>query len=483
MNSLYQSSNEINNGNNIHTSNVVNNYIPIEDEVSMATSTTYPHSKEFDFYTTLERIHFGKECEKDLAEGKGFVVEPSGRNIKKDLKAENGIFSPRFGQTLADVNPFIDRYKCRCKEDEPKKLRGRINAGLRCPTCGHLCEYVDDDFSYFGWMVLEDPYYIMHPSFYKKVESFFGVGVPIQGKKRTKLENILDNSQENNTQLTGKAIEEKLKKEPFIGIGMMEFMNRFEEIMTFYSKLFSYTKRDAYNDIWENIDIGFTQHIPVITTLLRPFDIRDGSMSYEPTNGYYSMMNKLVTQINKNKSKMQRNPKIKNQQLYRLQSEYMKLYNEQEEILSGKKGDFRCLLGGRYTFSSRNVIIQNPDLRIDEVTLPIVGLTILLEQRIKNILCRMYNMKPNDAHDIWYKATIEPNDTISTIIQSIIDDCKSKGLKGLPIIINRNPTISYGSILQMFCIGFTYDYTMAVPLQPLPLLAADFDGKQHCRIL
>lgn len=29
---------------------------------------------------------------------------------------------------------------------------------------------------------------------------------------------------------------------------------------------------------------------------------------------------------------------------------------------------------------------------------------------------------------------------------------------------------------MMFCIGFTETYTMAVPLQPLPLLAADFDG-------
>lgn len=28
----------------------------------------------------------------------------------------------------------------------------------------------------------------------------------------------------------------------------------------------------------------------------------------------------------------------------------------------------------------------------------------------------------------------------------------------------------------MFCVGFTMTYTMAVPLQPLPLLGADFDG-------
>lgn len=37
-------------------------------------------------------------------------------------------------------------------------------------------------------------------------------------------------------------------------------------------------------------------------------------------------------------------------------------------------------------------------------------------------------------------------------------------------------TISYGSILQCFCIGFTDSYTMAVSLQVLKPLCADFDG-------
>ena len=182
----------------------------------------------------------------------------------------------------------------------------------------------------------------------------------------------------------------------------------------------------------------FTHSLPVFTTLLRPFDTRDNVMSYEPTNGMYAMMNKLVTMINRNRSRMERESKSKNQSLYNLQKKFMKLYGELEKILSGKKGDFRCLLGGRYNFSSRSVIVQNPNLRIDEITLSSVGLTILLEQRIKNILHRFYNMQPADAHAEWYKSTIEPTPRIKGIIQSIIDDYKSKGLRGIPIIINRN---------------------------------------------
>lgn len=120
----------------------------------MSTTKTYPHSDEFEFSGQLEIINYDKACEEDLREGNGFIVEPAGRNIKKDLNAEDGIFSPKFGQTLADTNPFMDRYRCRCKEGG---LRGRNNAGLRCPKCGHLCSYVDDNFNYRGWIKLSEP--------------------------------------------------------------------------------------------------------------------------------------------------------------------------------------------------------------------------------------------------------------------------------------------------------------------------------------
>lgn len=410
------------------------NYLHYDDANIVSTSTTYPHSDEYEFTSHIDYIDFDKECEADIASGNGFIVQPAGRNIKKDLKAEDGIFSPKFGQTLADVNLFIDRYKCRCQTGG---LRGRINAGLRCPVCGHLCESTDDNFSYFGWMKLVDPYMIIHPAYYKKIESFLGRGISIQGAKRTKLENILDIT-DTQVPLSGKASTTKAKEEPYFGIGMMEFIKHFDEIMDFYLKK-KPNRKIAYDDIYMHRDRVFTHCIPVFSTLLRPVDINDGNMTYEPTNAMYTMMNKLVTVINKNATKIQKEPKIKNQQLYNLQKKFMELYTELENILSGKKGDFRCLLGGRYNFSSRNVIVQNPDLRIDEVTLPAVGLTIMLEQRIKNILCRMYGMTPTEANDIWYKATIEPNKKVNAIIQSIIDDCKRKGMPGLPVIINRNP--------------------------------------------
>ena len=59
---------------------------------------------------------------------------------------------------------------------------------------------------------------------------------------------------------------------------------------------------------------------------------------------------------------------------------------------------------------------------------------------------------------------------VKNIIETLIKNDRNG--KGLPCIINRNPTIAYGGILQMFCIKMTDTYTMGVPLQILKLLAA-----------
>ena len=445
--------------------------INVEDK-NISSFNSYPHSLDYDFETYIEFIDFDKERENDILNGRGFIIEPSQKSMKKDLVADNGIYSPKFGQTLKDLNPYIDRYKCKCGQ-----LRGRIHSGIKCPNCGEVCKFVDDDFGYFGWCVLDEPYHIIHPAFYKKLDSFFGKGVSVKGMKRSKLENMINAGDILEKDKCIKTPKQE-KDEPFFAIGMIDFYNRFDEIMEYYYTSSRSSKANYYNDIYNHRDKVFTHSLPVFTTLLRPINIDGGKMTYEETNAIYSKINASVTSINNSKTTMAKIPRIKNKHLYNLQTRFMDLYNELEKILSGKKGDFRCLLGGRYTFTSRNVIVQNPDLRIDEVTLPVLGLCILLEQRIKNILSRLYNMQPADAHREWRKAidSKQPNDMIKGIIQSIIDEYRSKGMRGIPVIINRNPTISYGSILSMYCVGFTDTYTMGVPVQPLPLLVADFDG-------
>ena len=44
---------------------------------------------------------------------------------------------------------------------------------------------------------------------------------------------------------------------------------------------------------------------------------------------------------------------------------------------------------------------------------------------------------------------------------------------GLTTHVNIRPSIAYGSLQQMYCIGINFNYTMSMPIQILPKLAAD----------
>ena len=257
-------------------------------------------------------------------------------------------------------------------------------------------------------------------------------------------------------------------------IGMKDI---FKDILDYYVKK-KPNKQQYYDDIMREYDKIFTQSIPVFTSLLRPYDF-DSSMStmtfgYEDTNAVYNMINKYKTEINRvDIDIMKDKTDPKNTTLYNMQMKINKIYHMIEMILSKKKGSIRTLIGGRFNFTSRDVIVGNPSLRIDQILLPYAALTNLLQYQIINILQKSYSMSYSDANDFWYQATLKENKVVKDIIMSLIKTHKSG--RGLPMIINRNPTICLGSVLQMFCVGMTSDFTMGVPLQILRPLAADFD--------
>lgn len=423
----------------------------------MSVNVSYPYSEEYEYETILERINFDDERDIDLLNNNGFIVSDS-NGIKKDLKDPNSIFSPNFGQTLKDLNPFANRYRCECG-----KTQHKINDGIKCKYCGTKVKYVDDNFDYTGWIVLKEQYVIIHPGLYKSIEFIIG--------KET-LENIL--RVEKPKDEDGHEMDVKPPAdEPYYNIGMLDFHDNFDEILKYYINK-KKAKMSYYDDIIKHRRDVFTHSIPVFTTLLRPFELDATSFYYEDTNSIYTMINKLKTEINNDSLKMFRKKKPKLQRLFDLQMKVNELYSSIEAILSGKKGALRTLIGGRYNFTSRNVIVGDPKLRIDEVSLPYSALIELLQQPIINILHKSYSMSYSDAYDLWYKACIVENDTIKDIIMSLIKNHKNG--RGLPLLINRNPSIQKGSIMQMHCVKMTDGYTMGIPLQILKPLAADFDG-------
>lgn len=428
----------------------------MSDLKSGTISVSYPRSDEFEIATRLAILDYDEERKSDLMKNNGFVVSDF-KGIKKDLKDPNSIFSSKYGQTLKDLNPYADRYKCDCGF-----TKSRINFNTICPLCGNKVKYVDDDFSYFGWIILKHDHYI-HPLMYKKIESFIG---------KKEFDAILEYHREETIDGEVEPFKVVDPAEPYRSAGIKMFEEKFDEIMDFYLKK-KPNKRDLYDHIMKNKDKIFPRSIPVYTTLLRPYDIDGRTFNHEDSNPKFNIINKMATKLNNRDLKVEQSEIVIEELLKSLQDAVMALYEYITNILIGKKGNIRQLFGGRYNFTSRCVIVSDNKLRIDQVKLPYKCLVVWLEPQIKNILVKSYNMSYNQAEEYVFKAQVQPDKTIANIIMSIIHSHK----EGLPVIINRNPTINYGSLLQMFCVGMNEDmendYTMSIPLQVLPNLAAD----------
>ena len=373
---------------------------------------------EYYYETELVRRNLDRTREDYISRSKGFIISKPQKTTKKDMKDPFSIYSSKFGQTLADLNPFADRHRCECRN-----LEGRKFIGETCPQCGTVVKYVGDDYDYFGFFALKDPYYIIHPNLYNSLEFYIG---------KKEFPAILEYKKEKD--IDGHNIEnaEIDEKAPFKGIGMMEFKNRFDEIIEFYHNVNKGKKEEYYRDIMEHRDIIFTQTSVCFSTLLRPYQINGKGFSFEETNATYNMMAKLVAKINTTKLRINRKSKQKNQLLWDLQCKQQELYKELENILSGKKGVVRQLLGGRYQFTSRDVIVPDKTLRLDEISLPYVALVELLQQTIINLLSKVYNLSANSAYNIWYLAKTEPDQRVVSIIENLIEKRK------IHVLINRN---------------------------------------------
>lgn len=419
-------------------------------------NTRYSRNSEYDYETKLVRLNLDEERKHDVLSGDGFIIDAP-RAIKDDLKDPNGIYSEKYGPGLNDVNPFCNRYRCKCGYTTQ-----RFYHGLKCPVCGEKVEFKDDNFNMFGYICLKNPYYLIHPNLYMSIAFFIGerdfmnIITPINKKDEDGHE-IVD--------------YKRPKDEPFLGIGILDFKDRFDEIMTYYLNKRP-NKRDYYEDIMANRDKIFIQSVPVFTLHLRPYRLDGGVFHYEGTNGDYNMLAHLADKVNDDNIKMNRKRKPKNQLLFDMQMYYKALYDKLTKIISGKKGSIRQLFGGRYNFTARSVIAPDPNKRIDEVSLSYQCLCGLLQQRIINILHKTYFMKYNDAYKLLQESLAQPNKIIVQIIEGII---KASG-RGIPILINRNPTIALGGILQMYCTEIAVGFTMGIPLEILEGLAADFDG-------
>lgn len=407
-----------------------------------------------------------KEAEQDLKAGKAFIVYEEIKNKKSTDGSYNkgGIRSDFFYSEMSSENAFKERYSCECGY-----LIGKSHESSLCPYCKTSVRLVDIDLEKFAYIKIKD-YHIIHPALYLYLDNIMG-----EKNKQSILMNILKPPKFVDTDEFGNPLlDEEVevdKDQPFKNIGMIEFKRRFDEILDFYANK---NKRNTNMEgnvafVKANKDKLFFQYIPVFSSALR-FSMVQGEINF--VNGadkIYNMIFSSVSRMNNTYDTLSVDKKLPY-----IQKKVNELYEKMFNLINKKEGFIKSgVLAGRMNYTSRNVIISNPDLAADEIILSYISFLEMYKFEIIQQLASTQNISESQAYAEWYMGCIKYSEKIYKIIKRMIAQDLSYCL------INRPPSIDFGSILQVKVVDVTRnidDYTMAISLMDLPGFNADFDG-------
>lgn len=280
----------------------------------------------------IKRRNWEIDYMQDIISGRGFTIrEPATVNVDDiSKKSLFGSRSPLYATDYSDEQAFIERHRCKCGEFKGKQFDGET-----CPLCGTKIEFKDVDVGFTGWISLGKEFTIQ-PYYYNLINDCFGKNV---------LNEILDTKNKVDTDgniIKAESIQEIIgkAKHPFVGIGPIEFRNRFIEIMTFFKNA-KKNKSETLENIMREKNNVFASHIPIYTTLLRPQSATSDSY-------YYNSMDKNVNPLFNLSEKIKTCQDIeKDYVLNRIQRRVNKLWDLNFELLNGKDGWIRDqILGG-----------------------------------------------------------------------------------------------------------------------------------------
>jgi hypothetical protein len=402
----------------------------------------------------------------ELASGKPMIIiDGSDENLVEKLRTnsmKNSIFDPRFNVPVNIDDSAID---CVC---ECGQLYGRYNEGEICKSCETKVELrYELELSKHGWIDLS-PYKIIIPSMYNKLVSFIG---------RKKFESILHVDS-----ISG--ISKVDPKNPFFGIGMMEFERRFVEVMEYFNR--NTKKPELYKEIMIRKDLVFSSKIYVMSSALRPgfASLNQNNLKFHSINGFFM---KILTDMKLVKSGRRTGRQVPNI-LETVQENLMQIHDLAFYKTFGNKkklarGD---VISTRKFYSSRHVIISESTTKdIDCIRISYKGFINQFELEIINAMLtgcagvdKFMHMTMLEAKlhmkKLNYLDRIDPD--IWDICMSLINNRKDDGLW---VVNNRNPSLDLGSIQTMKIVGLmedVRDLVLTIPHNSLVEFCGDYDG-------
>lgn len=425
-------------------------------------------------YVRVKKANLDYEYEKDCTSGKGIILNQVEAYTKKGEKNYNGLQSPFFGSDFSDETQYQERWACKCK-----RYVGKAYQGYVCEYCHEEVDFIGTDLSKFGYIAINH-FKTLSPLAILKLNDVMG---KISGE--FVLDKILDVRY--NTSVPDKFMNTEskdYKKHPFLYKGMRWFQEHFEEVMMHYLDV-KPTKRDIIMELLDEPQKVFVSHIAVISSAVRPEakGEKDKKLYKLKINYICQTMIRLANQINDlgDPSEMTvYNFTEIDKSLYAFQKQVNAYANEILTLLCGKKGVFQGkLLSGRFNFTARCVITPSTEevLEIDEIELPYIAFLELYRYELINIYANERKINLIEANAAWQRATIRFDEKFWKIGTAMIQ----KHPDMMECLINRNPSINYGSFVCVHVVRIKHnieDKTLTIPNGILKSMNADFDGDQ-----
>lgn len=367
----------------------------------------------------ITRLNWDTEYLYDIISNNGFLItEPA--TFQVDETKQKSLYGARsilYGTSYEDENAFIERYRCKCGA-----FKGKLFEGEECPLCHTKVEFKDANIEFTGWISLGDNY-ILNPYYYNKLCECIGKSIIPEIINRKSIVDLNGN--------LGLATEDETgekPKHPYVGIGLIEFRQKFEEVMNYFKEKKKKKAPEIDRLISESSSV-FCSHIPIYSTLLRP-------QSSTSDTYYFNTIDKHINPLFSLSEKVKNCEEIdKHLILSRIQYRVNALWEENFKLLNGKEGLIRGqILGGALNFTSRNVIIPDPTLRDDQLDLSYHTFLELFKFKIIYYLMKMDDISLAKAYHIWDNAYKYDN-RIYEIMQFMVKKEKPK------VLINRNPTL------------------------------------------
>ena len=396
----------------------------------------------------------------------------NGEEVEENAFTEDGLFSPSIFGTFDTEH----EYSCKCGH-----LNGKFYEGYMCPKCNTKVTFKESLVDKMGWIDLsgntyrEDGSIAEYGSGYKILKYIdYPYLEKIIGKQNLKniihVPNMITSEGELNTAMI-KEVQESAPECKYWYIGLSEFYNKYNEILSYYYTLNSVDNPKIFEFVYDPAEV-FTDKIPVISTLLRPAVRTADGLKLDVLNTIYVRLIKNNKILN---AKIEQIDLIKNSTLEIIQSEYFQLCEEILKNVKGKGGLIRSqICGTRVDYSARNIITPaHAGIKMDEVVLPYITMLELYKFEIINIVHNVKKVSIREAEKIHFKAMKKFDRELYLIMKKMIKDTDCR------ILLNRNPTIAIGSMLCVRIADVKEDYTdltLSLHNSILTLLAGDFDG-------